>query len=286
MLDLLKNLFQNPIDTLTKSLQAQILVFGTLIEIILVVLLLLLPNPNQTAILAGMLIVFLVTAGIYVLVEQPAVKPAQTAPVIKESDAVAQTQTTAAKSQNPAGSSSASATTTVISLDSLRDAYLDSLVVDCQRARLVGIDPKSADPRRKAFSLDKLYISLDTQTQVEVEPEKGKKNSSTGTRGKETRPLSVLEVLNTAEKCRMVLLGLPGSGKTTFVRYLSRRHAQACRRTMASMTDDLPGWQGAPLLPVIIPLGRLAESFPLGTTHGSAELVGSFLRQTLKAISD
>ena len=56
----------------------------------------------------------------------------------------------------------------VVSIESLRQVDLDNMITICQRARLVGLDPKSAEPRHQAFPLDKLYVALDTKTPVEV----------------------------------------------------------------------------------------------------------------------
>jgi formylglycine-generating enzyme required for sulfatase activity len=264
MFDFLKDLWK----ILARKLNAQILVFALLAIILGIVLIWLLPG-FQGWILGGIGLLILLAMVVYAFIELPVEHARHRAD---------SSQPLAGQPQPPV---QAEVKPQVISLDALREAYLDNLAAECQRARLVGLDPRSADPRRRAFPLDKLYVALDTRTQVEVKDKKKKELP-----GRETRPLSALEALEQAGNGRMVLLGLPGSGKTTFVRYLALRHAQACRRQAASMAEDLPGWQGKPLLPVIISLGRLVEALPAGLANGRAEDVDHFLRQVLQASED
>jgi len=166
----------------------------------------------------------------------------------------------------------------------LRDRYLDTLIVECCRARLVGLDPQAADPTRGGLSLERLYVALDTLTRVEeTTAKRAEEGSRTFEDRLETRPLSALEALARAPEGRMVLLGLPGSGKSTFVRYLALRMAQALRDPALNLAELLPGWSGRPLLPLIVPLGRLAESLSPRTTRGDAGMVERFVGQVLDA---
>ncbi len=168
-----------------------------------------------------------------------------------------------------------------------RDQYLDSVIADCRPARLVGLDPQAADPSRGGLSLERLYVSLDTLTPVKAEEEGRKKGRASEQEAlldrERTRPLSALEALAQAPDRRMALLGLPGAGKSTFVRYLALRMAQALRDPARDLNDLLPGWKGQPLLPVIIPLGRLAESLPPQSQKGDAGMVERYLEATLSA---
>ncbi|MGB8645685.1 MAG: SUMF1/EgtB/PvdO family nonheme iron enzyme [Anaerolineae bacterium] len=166
-----------------------------------------------------------------------------------------------------------------------RGAYLDAVIADCRPARLVGLDPQAADPSRGTLSLEQLYISLDTKTQVKVEEgeERKKGRAEPGMDREQTRPLPALEALAQAPDRRMVLLGLPGSGKSTLVRYLALEMAQGLCDPAFDLSKRLPGWRGQPLVPLIIPLGRLAESFPAETRKGEARLVEQFVRTTLDA---
>src|SRR3990170_6011964 len=169
-----------------------------------------------------------------------------------------------------------------------RENYLEAILQDCSALRLVGVDPTKADPVRGGLSLEKVYISLDTRTTVQEGEEEGKKSRqkreelSALLEREKPRPLPALEALVQCLERRMVLLGLPGTGKSTFVRYLSLRMAQAFYSDRYNLPDLLFGWQGRALLPVIVPLGRLAESLPDGVEKGKAELVEQFLKQMLE----
>ena len=158
-------------------------------------------------------------------------------------------------------------------LAELRIKYLSSIVADCKRARLAGLDPKDADPTKGAFSLEHLYISLDTRTPFMVKEESGKQVE---------KPLSAIEALMQSHERCIVLLGLPGSGKSTFVRFLALQNARVLLDANLTTTQEIPGWIGKPLLPVIIPLGRLAESLPLDIQRGNADLIENFIRQNVQ----
>lgn len=168
------------------------------------------------------------------------------------------------------------------STEALRPCYLESLIGDCRRARLIGLAPSASDPTRGGMTLESLYMALDTKTQVEVQQKEGKRERALR-QERETRLLSALEALSQAPERRIVLLGQPGAGKSMFVRYLTLRMAQALADRSRNLAEDLPGWQHAPLLLLIVPLGRLAESISTGTERGSAELVERFIRATVDA---
>lgn len=159
-----------------------------------------------------------------------------------------------------------------------RRLYLEFLVCHCRQVRLVGLDPRASDPTRGGLRLEKVYVSLDTLTPVEKEPGGRRKIGEV-----EPRHLSALEALANAPDRRMVLLGLPGSGKSTFIRYLSLCMAQALLDPAFDLEEALPDWRGQPLLPVIIPLGRLAASLPAEAQQGEAAMVEGYLRAVFDA---
>jgi formylglycine-generating enzyme required for sulfatase activity len=164
---------------------------------------------------------------------------------------------------------------------SARECYLRGVIKDCSAVRLTGLDPNASDPNRGGMSLEKLYVSLDTQTPKE-QPEEDEKKAGRklpGRPGEEREPLSALEAWMISDRRRVVLLGLPGTGKSTFVRYLALSMAKAEMSREAELPKD---WKGRALLPFIISLGRFAETLPADCRKGRAELVENYLLQTLK----
>ena len=98
----------------------------------------------------------------------------------------------------------------------LREAYLSWLFESARQLSLTGIDPKAAsDPVHGGrHELDAVYTALLTQTAESLE-----RMHSREALEKENRRLSALEQLN--RHPRLVLLGDPGSGKSTFVNFVA-----------------------------------------------------------------
>jgi formylglycine-generating enzyme required for sulfatase activity len=207
--------------------------------------------------------------------QRPTITPEPPPELTKEPDEVG--QTVSALVSGPSGES----------VEDPWGSYLQSVIADCRQARLAGVDPQAADPSRSAFSLDKLYISLDTSTLVPVKDEGQEYDDRLGGRQaspkERSRPLGALEMLEQPDERWMVLLGLPGSGKSTFVRYLALRHAQALANPGLDIGELLPGWQGGALMPVMISLGRYAESLPADLSRGRAEHLRRYLRTMFAA---
>lgn len=105
-------------------------------------------------------------------------------------------------------------------LDTLRQEYLRRLSGECSRLSLADAD--SSDPSRAVVELDQVY------TRLEVENRELEASHTLG-----LRLLSALEVL--AEYPRLVLLGDPGSGKSTFINFVG-----LC---FARMALGEPGWR-------------------------------------------
>ena len=169
--------------------------------------------------------------------------------------------------------------------DDPRRDYLKVVIEKCRSMRLVGIDPQAADPLRGGLTLEALYTQLDTTTLIEEEEGKVSKRLEALLESllEKRRPLSALAALCGARDRRMVLLGQPGTGKSTFVRYLALRMAQAETDRSRSVQDLLPGWQGGAVLPVMISLGWLAETIPADCKQGSAHLIETYIVQSLRS---
>ncbi len=126
----------------------------------------------------------------------------------------------------------------------LRQAYLYRLMQQTRRLPLGGVDPKSAsDVQSGELRLSAVYTALLTQRQ-----EVGARHTEASGEW-DLRRLSAVEVLN-AEPC-LVLLGDPGSGKTTFVNFVALCLAgeilddpEVNLQTLtAPLPDERPEWQ-------------------------------------------
>jgi formylglycine-generating enzyme required for sulfatase activity len=129
----------------------------------------------------------------------------------------------------------------------------------CGQLPLRGVDVGAADPTtgQKPLGLANVYVDLDTRTHVELaqaqKKKRGQERSIPGER--ESRLVTALEA--TIANRRLVLLGDPGGGKTTFVHHLA--HCLA-----VNGLEHLPGWpeKEAEALPVVVVLRDFARNLP------------------------
>jgi formylglycine-generating enzyme required for sulfatase activity len=105
--------------------------------------------------------------------------------------------------------------------EALRHAYLHRLFELVRRLPLTGIDPKAAsDEGAGELQLAAVYTALLTQRPAPGEgPPRAAARGDRELGGAEARRLSVVELLNKTP--RLVLLGEPGGGKSTFVSFLA-----------------------------------------------------------------
>ncbi len=164
--------------------------------------------------------------------------------------------------------------------------YLGTLLDRCGVLPLQGFTDQSSDATssRPRLSLTGVYIQLNTKVDVsekklqaalaagkinslnDLRPEQGRGGRSISEgEAEQGKALSALQAAILLPK--MVLLGDPGSGKTTFVNFVA--HAVAARRW-----DDLPDWpqQDRALIPILVTLRDFAywlaapqEKRPTGT---------------------
>ena len=153
----------------------------------------------------------------------------------------------------------------------LRGAYLSRLMGRIRGLSLSGVDRKAAQDEDGELQLSAVYTALWTQRpEMRDTMDKGLGEGILPTReGKETHRLSALDVLNREE--RLVLLGDPGGGKSTFVNFvalcLAGESLGDAEVNLASLTAPLPDekedqepqpWDHGPLLPVRVVLRDLA----------------------------
>ncbi len=169
----------------------------------------------------------------------------------------------------------------------LREAWLHRVVSETESLALGGIDPAFAHDREVRLRLDAVYTVLLTKTTNEKE-------------GKWPRPLSALALLD--RHPRLVLLGDPGSGKSTFVNFVALCMAgEALGRTDVSLSvlrsplpeegweeegekEKLQPWRHGALLPVRIVLRDFAATgLPAPGEEATAQHVWAFLGRELEA---
>ncbi len=126
-----------------------------------------------------------------------------------------------------------------------RQHYLRNLIRHCNVLPLasMGEDEGFADE----IGLDKVYIALDTQSTIRLTDEDKKPQRE----NKEDRPLTALEAAG--QQRRLVLLGDPGSGKSSFVRQLVAWLAAAA----LGLRELPPGWSAT--TPFLTTLRALAN---------------------------
>ena len=173
-----------------------------------------------------------------------------------------------------------------------RHAYLNWVLSRCSRLELSGIDRKASGTDADSdLNLDAVYTALLTlssgQAMQEMEPTNAKERE---------RRLSALELLNRHE--RLVLLGDPGSGKSTFVNFVAMCLAGAwlddSQANFLRLTAPLPDkegkdeeepqeWNAGLLLPVLVILRDFAaRGLPQSGAEGKAKHLWNYLVQDLE----
>ena len=161
----------------------------------------------------------------------------------------------------------------------LEQAYLAHLKGLCETLQLGAIDPEYGDPSGKsAMTLAQVYTALDTTT---LERETGEAHLLAMARGEQVRRVSAQAVVD--DNDRVLLLGDPGSGKSTFVNHLTLRLAVARLERDRDWLSDLDPWRHGPLLPLRIILrdfdGWLPDDVPKGTAQMLANYMGHLLAE-------
>ena len=165
--------------------------------------------------------------------------------------------------------------------------YRKVLLQSGQALPLRAMDKASGDATsaQQPLRLVNVYIDLNTTGQVKI-PGKKKKPSrgELDPEGGKTRPLGALEAVAGARQA--VLLGDPGSGKSTFVQHLAQALATHFLEPEEGWLDHLPHWSAkeAGTLPIPLILRDFAHQLPakLADPHKPSHLWG-FMRSQLKA---
>ena len=157
---------------------------------------------------------------------------------------------------------------------------LHSVAADCSQLVTRGLT-LGGGSHQKPLRLAHVYVSLDTKSPRPSEKEDSKAPAESRT------SLSALEVLFDPEFTRIVLVGEPGSGKSTFLQYVTLCLADSLC-VAQSLTSQLDGWkipeslQGQKLAPLRVLLREFAPTLH-AAQPAAAEDVVSFLRSQLSA---
>jgi len=175
----------------------------------------------------------------------------------------------------------------------LRRVYLNHLFETVGGLSLSGIDPKAASDAEARLNLGAVYTALLTLTPEEHERLQDRERMETV--GREVRRLSALAQLD--QHPRLMLLGDPGSGKSTFVNFVALCLAgEALGRAeagLARLTEPLPQedkepqpqpWSHDALLPVRIVLRDFAaRGLPPAGRPATAQHLWEFIAAELEA---
>jgi hypothetical protein len=185
--------------------------------------------------------------------------------------------------------------------DTARDDYLRWLMERAGFLALGGVDPAVGSEKDRRLPLGAVYTALATRTprraEAELEPGTGQDALRRAMAQRDEPPLSALEQLDRHD--RLVLLGDPGSGKTTFVDFVALCMAGEILRTgsgvdLALLTSPLPEddgsdagerqpWSHGALLPVRVVLRDFAaRGLAADVERPTAVYLGDFLEAELR----
>lgn len=164
------------------------------------------------------------------------------------------------------------------SIGDLEAAYLRRIVDSLGSLRLSAIDPKVADPSGSGINFTAIYVSLSTTLHLA---------SREGLLRQTQFPSSIDDLVHMsaigalARHPRLVLLGDPGSGKSTFVNYVTTCLANARLQRSREWLARLEDWPHGPLLPVLVRARDLARTIEVAKTPSSARALLSHIEQEL-----
>ncbi|MEA3274248.1 MAG: SUMF1/EgtB/PvdO family nonheme iron enzyme, partial [Pseudomonadota bacterium] len=173
----------------------------------------------------------------------------------------------------------------------LRRAYLARILTQADQLPLFAGDTANAQVR-----LSSVYTALLTQRSEREDTFDDARHPARSTHDNPARRLSAIEVLNTEKK--LVLLGGPGSGKSTFVSFVALSMAGELLGqsgpNLATLTAPLPReegdeedpkpqqWDHDALLPVHVVLRDLASQLPTSGARANAKAVWGFISSRLR----
>lgn len=138
----------------------------------------------------------------------------------------------------------------------IEERYLKWLINKSARLDLTYISPCEGDLNRPSLSLTDIYVPLNVATTVSLDGEEGLRG--------ETRLMTAIEAINSNK--RIVLLGNPGSGKSTVLKFLILCLATLCRNHYYDNNNEktywferISGWTKGLLLPIPVTLREMGQ---------------------------
>lgn len=158
------------------------------------------------------------------------------------------------------------------------DRYMHHLNVECSRLPLGILDPQFQDPEQKDnIRLENIYTQLDSMDVKNIKDEI-ELNRFYRDMEKQER-VSLLELVN--EEDRLLILGNPGSGKSTFMNYLGYVLSQVhLDKNGKNLFESLQPWSLDQIVPVRIVIRELSEATK--SQKPSYTLVTNFVRKYLE----
>lgn len=158
--------------------------------------------------------------------------------------------------------------------------YRRVLIDACHHLPLRGVDIGASDPTREQprMELAQVYVELDTKTPVPLtKKEKKEREHRFPLEERETRPLRALEAV--AKNRHVVLLGDPGSGKSTFVNHLTLCLTAHAEEPDAGWLTRLPDWpvKLSGVVPVRVILRDFARWLPQEAGKPTARTLWDFI---------
>jgi len=170
----------------------------------------------------------------------------------------------------------------------LRAMYLDWLAQECNLLPLSAFQPRYASPAdRPPLTLRQVYVPLEAILPLRAEEQERRKRAGEppdlAALAEREEPQRVPALRALAEHPKAVLLGDPGSGKTTFVNYLTLCLAMTELEPDQPWLGRLEDWSLGWLLPVRIVLREFAaQAVPATAAKGYAGMLWEFIELELR----
>ncbi len=157
-------------------------------------------------------------------------------------------------------------------------SYLEEVASEANILPWGRIFTEYADPKRGVeFGLEDVYTSLDTTELEHIEEETAYRKLMKSVSEGERKRISALKILNTYD--RLLLMGDPGSGKSTFAKYVTYVLANSRLYHQSNWLEKLQGWEHGALLPVFVELRHLAAyARDNGIGQGNVALFRRYLK--------